>query len=241
VLGEQRAFYFELVNSGASDYLELREIGGLLNPASRRWEQERSKHPAAAAAESKQIPVSLRAEVGRRDLGSSGEFLMWADLHIRNESDYPITDVGVNVELVRNAFTINGEYVWSPAVKWNPTSLVWSTRHAPENTLLLTIPAHEERTVTVAYCNDSNGNGGYFCVPNFAEGNNVRLHSDVNQVNVSVSSLAGGLPRREAFYLQGHPNYLRTVDGIAYREDSKFEFRRWDDFASETGFKVQDS
>ena len=107
-------FYFELVINGIGDYLELRESAGAQNPVSRRWERERNNNPTIA--ETKQLPVSLRVDVGRRDLGSAGEFLMWADLHIRNDSEYPVSDVGVNVELVRNAFTINGQYVWSPAV-----------------------------------------------------------------------------------------------------------------------------
>ena len=112
----------------------------------------------------------------------------------------------------------------------------------PRTLFCFTIPAHDERTVTLAYCNDSNGNGGYFCVPGFGKGNVVRLHSGVNQVNLSVSSLLGGLPHREAFYLQCHPNYLHagTKDQITWREDAKFEFKRWDTFVSETGFEVPD-
>ena len=220
---EKREFRFQLINKGKEDYLELLEAPGSDNTASRRWLGERSPQDMAAVS---QIPVSLQAVTGKRDLGSSGEFLMWADLLIKNESDDPLVDVGVTVDELRNAFPVNDEWWWSPSVKWNATNLVWSTRHAAENSLLLTIPAHETRTVTVAFCNDSNGNGGWFCVPNFSRGNGVQLHSAVNQLDISVSSSAGGLPQREVFYLQCHPNYLNGAQ-------AEFAFKPWSEFVAQ--------
>lgn len=175
--------------------------------------------------------VALRPVVGLRDHFQDGDYLMWADLIVKNESNVPLLDVEIRLERVRNVFLENrgGEkrYWWSHVRRWSPVNVVWSRRNALPNTLRITIPADEERTASIAYCNDSNGNGGFYSLPNDGV---ARLQSGVNQVSVSVSS-PDGLSHKEHFYLQCHPNYWNGPS-------ARFEFELWDEFFPNSGIPL---